>query len=172
MKYLPSPEVDGMYRYEPFRFSTFNLYYTAAWEVHTQLFISTTIRSYRYSLQNCLFAATYDKILEECECIPYFHTAAWAKYPRICAGERLFCMNNVLRDIGSHTNISSYSTDTSAVSSSNDAGKKLFTFLQKAVSNHLLIRNSQQICTFIGSRYGSPVEQYKLHLMVKKFEML
>ena len=46
-------------------------------------------------------------------------------------------MNNVLRDIGSHTNISSYSTDTSAVSSSNDAGKKLFTFLQKAVSNNL-----------------------------------
>ena len=108
-------------------------------------FISTTIRSYRYSLQNCLFAATYDKILEECECIPYFHTAAWAKYPRICAGERLFCMNNVLRDIGSHTNISSYSTDTSAVSSSNDAGKKLFKFLQSAVLNHLflyIIRNS------------------------------
>ena len=86
---------------------------------------------YRYSLQNCLFAATYDKILEECECIPYFHTAAWAKYPRICAGERLFCMNNVLRDIGSHTNISSYSADPSAVSSSNDAGKKLFTFFRK-----------------------------------------
>ena len=124
MKYLPSPEVDGMYRYEPFRFSTTNLYFKC---IHS-CFISTTIRSYRYSLQNCLFAATYDKILEECECIPYFHTAAWAKYPRICAGERLFCMNNVLRDIGSHTNISSYSTDTSAVSSSNDAGKKLFKF--------------------------------------------
>ena len=37
-------------------------------------------------------------------------------------------MNNVLRDIGSHTNISSYSTDTSAEYSSNDAGKKLFKF--------------------------------------------
>ena len=98
------------------------------WEEHTWLFISTKIRSYRYSLQNCLFAATYDKILEECECIPYFHTAAWAKYPRICAGERLYCMNNVLRDIGSHTNISSYSTDTSAEYSSNDAGKKFFKF--------------------------------------------
>ena len=50
-------------------------------------------------------------------------------------------MNNVLRDIGSHTNISSYSTDTSAVSSSNDAGKKLFTFLQQAVSNQFGILN-------------------------------
>ena len=123
MKYLPSPEVDGMYRYEPLRFSTNNLY-----SAYLYWFISTKIRSYRYSLQNCLFAATYDKILEECECIPYFHTAAWAKYPRICAGERLYCMNNVLRDIGSHTNISSYSTETSAEYSSNDAGKKLFKF--------------------------------------------
>ena len=93
---------------------------------------------YRYSLQNCLFAATYDKILEECECIPYFHTAAWAEYPRICAGERLFCMNNVLRDIGSHTNISSYSTDTTAGSSSNDAGKKFFRFFHITVSNRIV----------------------------------
>ena len=94
---------------------------------------------YRYSLQNCLFAATYDKILEECECIPYFHTAAWAEYPRICAGERLFCMNNVLRDIGSHTNISSYSTDTTAGSSSNDAGKKFFRFFHITVSNRFFL---------------------------------
>ena len=136
MKYLPSPEVDGMYRYEPFSCSTTNLYFKSQ---RTNGYVHPNQFFYRYSLQNCLFAATYDKILEECECIPYFHTAAWAKYPRICAGERLFCMNNVLRDIGSHTNISSYSTDTSAVSSSNDAGKKLFTFLQKAVSNHFAI---------------------------------
>ena len=138
MKYLPSPEVDGMYRYEPIRFLTTNLHYTAVWEEHTWLFTSTKIRSYRYSLQNCLFAATYDKILEECECIPYFHTAAWAKYPRICAGERLFCMNNVLRDIGSHTNISSYSTDTTAQSSSNDAGRKCFHFSHSTVYRRLL----------------------------------
>ena len=124
MKYLPSAEgvEGGMYRYIPFIFETTDLYNIRDYSYQQKKF------PYRYSLQNCLFAATYDKILEECECIPYFHTAAWAEYPRICAGERLFCMNNVLRDIGSHTNISSYSTDTTAGSSSNDAGKKFFRF--------------------------------------------
>ena len=124
MKYLPSAEgvEGGMYRYIPFIFETTDLY-----NIRNYSYQQKKI-PYRYSLQNCLFAATYDKILEECECIPYFHTAAWAEYPRICAGERLFCMNNVLRDIGSHTNISSYSTDTTSESSSNDAGEKCFRF--------------------------------------------
>ena len=91
----------------------------------------------RYSLQNCLFAATYDKILEECQCVPYFHTAAFKEYPIICAGEGLFCMNNVLRDIGSHTNISSYETNGGASKSGNSSedGKNMFHF-QKTNVQH------------------------------------
>ena len=82
--------------------------------------------TFRYSLQNCLFAATYDKILEECKCVPYFHTIAYNDYPVICAGEGLYCMNNVLRDIGSHTEITNYkaSEESSAINNTNDEGKK------------------------------------------------
>ncbi len=60
---------------------------------------------YRYSLTNCLFAATYDEILEKCQCVPFFHTLAYEDYPRICAGPQLLCMNDILRDIGSHTHV-------------------------------------------------------------------
>ena len=59
----------------------------------------------RYGLSNCLFAATYDKILEECRCVPYFHTMAYENYPVICSGQELTCMNAILRDIGSHTHV-------------------------------------------------------------------
>ena len=38
MKYLPSPEVDGMYRYEQFRFSTTNLYFKM--EEHTFIYMN------------------------------------------------------------------------------------------------------------------------------------
>ena len=62
-------------------------------------------RHFRYSLTNCLFAATYDKVLEKCHCVPFFHTMAYEDYPRICAGPELLCMNTILRDIGSHTRV-------------------------------------------------------------------
>ena len=80
--------------------------------------------NFRYSLQNCLFAATYDKILEECKCVPYFHTIAYNDYPVICAGEGLYCMNNVLRDIGSHTQITNYKApeESQAANYTGDAG--------------------------------------------------
>ena len=72
-----------------------------------------------------MFAATYDKILEECKCVPYFHTIAYSDYPVICAGEGLYCMNNVLRDIGSHTEITSYEApeESQATNRTNDEGK-------------------------------------------------
>lgn len=60
---------------------------------------------YRYGLSNCLFAATYDQILDQCGCVPFFHTMAYEDYPRICAGPDLLCMNTILRDIGSHTHV-------------------------------------------------------------------
>ena len=65
----------------------------------------TLIRTcvFRYGLSNCLFAATYDKILADCACVPFFHTLAWLDFPEICAGRSLYCMNKILADIGSHT---------------------------------------------------------------------
>ncbi len=57
----------------------------------------------RYGLSNCLFASTYDQILEQCACVPFFHTLAYMDYPVVCSGSSLLCMNNILRDIGSHT---------------------------------------------------------------------
>ena len=60
---------------------------------------------FSYSLTNCLFAATYDQILETCKCVPFFHTMAYEDYPQICSGPALQCMNVILRDIGSHTNV-------------------------------------------------------------------
>ena len=59
----------------------------------------------RYGLSNCLFAATYDQILDQCRCVPFFHTMAYNDYPHICAGPSLRCMNKILRDIGSHTHV-------------------------------------------------------------------
>ena len=67
--------------------------------------IDGLFRPNRYSLSNCLFAATYDQILDECRCVPFFHTMAYGEHPVICAGRSLLCMNRILRDIGSHTHV-------------------------------------------------------------------
>ena len=72
-----------------------------------------------------MFAATYDTILEECKCVPYFHTAAWEDYPRICAGEGLYCMNSVLRDIGSHTTIRNHVDVSKSNQNSTDSGNNI-----------------------------------------------
>ena len=39
---------------------------------------------YRYDISNCLFEATYEKVLEVCKCTPYFHWAGIADYPDFC----------------------------------------------------------------------------------------
>ena len=98
---------------------------TKASFVFTKSLTNDFFSNFRYSLQNCLFAATYDKILEECKCVPYFHTIAYSDYPVICAGEGLYCMNNVLRDIGSHTEITNYEApeESQAANRTNDEGK-------------------------------------------------
>ena len=64
-----------------------------------------TFFSFRYGLSNCLFAATYSRIIEQCECVPFFHTLAYDDFPSICAGPSLLCMNQILSDIGSHTQV-------------------------------------------------------------------
>ncbi|TRY76324.1 hypothetical protein TCAL_15908 [Tigriopus californicus] len=43
--------------------------------------------------------------LKRCQCVPFFHTMAYNDYPRICSGTSLMCMNDILRDIGSHTHV-------------------------------------------------------------------
>lgn len=61
--------------------------------------------AFRYGLSNCLFAATYDKVVSNCSCVPFFHTMAYEDYPKICSGTGLLCMNQILTDIGSHTHV-------------------------------------------------------------------
>ena len=58
MKYLPSPEVDGMYRYEPFRFSTSNLY-------------GKFIHSYLYQQQFVLTDTAYKTVYSLLHMIKY-----------------------------------------------------------------------------------------------------
>ena len=55
---------------------------------------------YRYDISNCLFEATYEKILEECKCTPYFHWAGRREYKNFCRGPSLLCMNQILLRLG------------------------------------------------------------------------
>ena len=54
-------------------------------------------------MSNCLFEATYEQILEKCECAPGFHTlggdVAMRKF-EICQGKSLNCMNSILNRMG------------------------------------------------------------------------
>jgi hypothetical protein len=36
------------------------------------------------------------QVLEQCGCVPFFHTMAYEDYPRICSGTSLLCMNTIL----------------------------------------------------------------------------
>ena len=60
---------------------------------------------YRYDISNCLFEATYEKVLEICECTPYFHWAGVVKHRQFCRGKSLVCMNNIFSRIGEFTEI-------------------------------------------------------------------
>ena len=40
-------------------------------------------------LSNKLFAATYDKIRKNCNCVPFLHTMGYGDNPQICAGTSL-----------------------------------------------------------------------------------
>jgi len=55
---------------------------------------------YRYEMSNCLFEAAYEKIIEECHCMPSFHQLAHKDVSEICTGPGLTCMNKILRFIG------------------------------------------------------------------------
>ena len=55
---------------------------------------------YRYDISNCLFEATYQKVLEECKCTPYFHWAGVKEYRNFCRGPSLLCMNEILSRLG------------------------------------------------------------------------
>eukprot|EP00094_Tigriopus_californicus_P006437 TCALIF_06199-PA protein Name:"Protein of unknown function" AED:0.31 eAED:0.34 QI:0/0/0/0.33/1/1/3/0/625 len=66
---------------------------------------------YRYDISNCLFEATYEKVLEICQCTPYFHWAGFNEYQRFCQGEGLFCMNDILSRIGEFNEVLVQETD-------------------------------------------------------------
>ena len=54
----------------------------------------------RYDISNCLFEATYQKVLEKCKCTPYFHWAGVKEYKNFCRGSSLLCMNEILSRLG------------------------------------------------------------------------
>ena len=55
---------------------------------------------YRYDISNCLFEATYENILDECKCTPYFHWAGRKEHNNFCRGPSLLCMNEILLRLG------------------------------------------------------------------------
>ena len=60
-------------------------------------------QGFRYEMSNCLFEATFEQILEKCECAPGFHTMGGDEAMRkfqICQGKSLTCMNNILNRMG------------------------------------------------------------------------
>ena len=60
---------------------------------------------YRYDISNCLFEATYEKVLEICQCTPYFHWAGLREYRNFCRGSSLICMNEVFSRIGEYNHV-------------------------------------------------------------------
>ena len=74
---------------------------------------------YRYSLSNCLFAATHNEIIEKCQCVPFFHTLAYNDVGKVCSGNSLLCMNKILMDIGSHTEVEGKSCYSPCIDQSN-----------------------------------------------------
>ena len=71
----------------------------------TRIFIPASKGLYRYGISNCLFEATYEKVLEICRCTPYFHWAGMKKHRRFCRGPALVCMNQVFDRIGEYNEV-------------------------------------------------------------------
>ena len=60
---------------------------------------------YRYDISNCLFEATYEKVLDLCHCTPYFHWAGMKRYRNFCRGPSLQCMNEVFSRLGEYNEV-------------------------------------------------------------------
>ena len=60
---------------------------------------------YRYSINNCLFEAAYEKVLQHCHCTPFFHNIAFKKVPLLCNGHSLLCMNEIFDQIGEYRDV-------------------------------------------------------------------
>ena len=55
---------------------------------------------YRYSLNNCLFEAAFEKVIEVCKCFPYFHTMTKEDSDSVCIGNQILCMYENLAQLG------------------------------------------------------------------------
>ncbi len=60
---------------------------------------------YRYDISNCLFEATYEKVLDVCHCTPYFHWAGVKRYRNFCRGPSLRCMNEIFSRLGEYNEV-------------------------------------------------------------------
>lgn len=80
---------------------------------------------YRYGISNCLFEATYEKVLEICQCTPYFHWAGMKKYRRFCRGPALVCMNQVFDRIGEYDEVDYVDSNSNSEPNSNETNRKV-----------------------------------------------
>ena len=56
---------------------------------------------YRYSMANCLYEALVERILENCDCIPFFVTVDIGSNSTMCRGRlNLYCMQRFTRNFG------------------------------------------------------------------------
>ena len=70
-----------------------------------QAFNLSKFHAPRYDISNCLFEATYEKVLEICQCTPYFHWAGVRKHRQFCRGPSLVCQNEIFSKIGEYTQV-------------------------------------------------------------------
>ena len=72
-----------------------------------------------------MFEATYEKVLEICQCTPYFHWAGMKKHRRFCRGPQLVCMNQVFDRIGEYDEVEYVDSDSNSEPNSNETNRKV-----------------------------------------------
>ena len=60
--------------------------------------------NYRYDMTNCLFESAFEKVLEECDCYPSFHSSTDETFEP-CYGRGITCMNGILHELGKYNEV-------------------------------------------------------------------
>ena len=88
---------------------------------------------YRYGMDNCLFIAAFEQILDTCKCYPGFNqnlmtgkSSDFEVNINPCIGESLTCMNDILYRVGSNQYVDANGRKMKCRSSCEDQVNKLF----------------------------------------------
>ena len=88
---------------------------------------------FRYGMDNCLFIAAFEQILEECKCYPGFNgnlisskSSDFEFNISPCIGKNLTCMNDILYRVGSNQYVDANGRKMKCRSSCEDQVNKLF----------------------------------------------